>query len=247
ELLATEENYDERRLFVLKIDKILKNKWLNYDIKSNLFGSSETKLATAKSDIDICITTKNDGLIDIYMLKEVLENCKMQNIRCMNTRVPIIKFQNPTSCDPPILPVLQIQQCGGSIFINKPLQKGFKNNESIGELLLKFFKYFAYEFDYRKSVISLRQGKYLTKKEKNWGYQNLCVEEPINTERNLGNSMTYDCFKKLREELYRAFAILNKSLNLKYCCLSYKLNEIYYMCEQNNGLFKLITADKDIY
>ncbi|CAG8693467.1 22835_t:CDS:2 [Gigaspora margarita] len=43
-------------------------------------------------------------------------------------------------CDPPILSVFQIPQSGELIVINKSLQREFKNNESIGKLLLRFFE-----------------------------------------------------------------------------------------------------------
>ncbi|CAG8590758.1 10709_t:CDS:2, partial [Gigaspora margarita] len=69
-------------------------------------------------------------------------------------------------CDPPTLPVFQIPQSGRPICIDKLLLREFKNNESISELLLRFFEHFAYEFDYTNNVVSLRKGKYLTKQEK---------------------------------------------------------------------------------
>lgn len=33
------------------------------------------------------------------------------------------------------------------------------NHQSIGELLIEFFRYFAYEFDYHTHVISIRSGQ----------------------------------------------------------------------------------------
>ncbi|CAG8571485.1 12752_t:CDS:2 [Gigaspora margarita] len=61
--------------------------------------------------------------------------------------------------------------------------------------LKEYYFSFSHEFDYTNNVVSLRKGKYLTKQEKIWNYyKNLCVEEPINTERNLGNSMSKDMY-----------------------------------------------------
>ncbi|CAG8493206.1 39336_t:CDS:2 [Gigaspora margarita] len=270
QLVVTEENYLKNKWVVLKINEMLDIKWPNNNIECYLFGSSKTRLAIAKSDIDICVKTKNVG-INIYMIKEVLENYNTRLINAyleisserVRILVTIIRHwakqremsdaSNGTlslytwtlmilnflqSRDPPILPVLSVLQLEGDCFTMIPSQEGFKNkknNESIGELLLKFFYHFSYEFDYNSNVVSLRQGKYLTKKEKNWNnYIGLCVEEPINPERNLGNSLKSESFKKLKNEFCRAYKILDKSVFLKHCCLSYKLNEIYYKCENEN-------------
>ncbi|CAI2174384.1 12195_t:CDS:2 [Funneliformis geosporum] len=107
--------------------------------------------------------------------------------------------------NPPILPVLHsmphddvepiiVNGEDASFYENVENLKEFgsKNKESVGGLLFGFFRRMAYEFDYEKHVISLRHGKYLTKTEKGWdtckGWKMLCVEEPFNTTRNLGNS-----------------------------------------------------------
>eukprot|EP01097_Dermamoeba_algensis_P005293 TRINITY_DN3359_c0_g1_i1.p1 TRINITY_DN3359_c0_g1~~TRINITY_DN3359_c0_g1_i1.p1 ORF type:complete len:671 (-),score=143.03 TRINITY_DN3359_c0_g1_i1:30-2042(-) len=45
---------------------------------------------------------------------------------------------------------------------------GEKSSESIGSLLLSFFRFFALEFDYENSVVSVRLGRNLTKEEKDW-------------------------------------------------------------------------------
>ncbi|CAG8504088.1 15753_t:CDS:2 [Acaulospora morrowiae] len=127
--------------------------------------------------------------------------------------------------EPPILPVLhQIPHKGEPIMVNGidasfyedvESLRGFgeSNKETVGGLLFAFFRRFAYEFDYDHNVISLRQGKYLTKEEKGWGetgkgWRLLCVEEPFNTSRNLGNSADDTSVQGLREEFRRAFKIL---------------------------------------
>ncbi|CAG8535943.1 23330_t:CDS:2 [Gigaspora margarita] len=141
--------------------------------------------------------------------------------------------------DPPILPVLHriphepniVNGVDVSFYEDIDKLEGFgsKNNESVGGLLFAFFRCFAYEFDYEHNVISLREGRYLTKEEKGWGdtgkgWRLLCVEEPFNTSRNLGNSADNVSVNGLREEFRRAVKILyekESKESLRYCCQQY--------------------------
>lgn len=88
---------------------------------------------------------------------------------------------------------------------------GRKNKESLGELLFHFFRRYAHELDYERNVISIREGKLISKEEKKWHLmQNnrLCVEEPFNTERNLGNTADDISFRGVHLELRRAFDLV---------------------------------------
>ncbi|EPE08392.1 poly rna polymerase cid11 [Ophiostoma piceae UAMH 11346] len=103
--------------------------------------------------------------------------------------------------------------------------KGFgdANTESLGELLFYFFRFYAYEFDYSKYVLSVRLGKLTTKAEKRWhtAINNmLCVEEPFNTARNLANTADDTSFRGLHMELRRAFASMSGA-DLEECCEQY--------------------------
>ncbi|CAG8464186.1 20845_t:CDS:2 [Racocetra persica] len=143
--------------------------------------------------------------------------------------------------DPPILPVLHkiphepniVHGVDVSFYEDIEKLEGFgnsnKNNESVGGLLFAFFRCFAYEFDYEHNVISLREGRYLTKEEKGWGetgkgWRLLCVEEPFNTSRNLGNSADDVSVNGLKEEFRRAVKILYEKEgkeSLLSCCERY--------------------------
>src|ERR1700712_3511239 len=79
--------------------------------------------------------------------------------------------------NPPILPTLHQlphtgykAQDGTESGFNDDLEKlrgyGRANKETIGELLFHFFRLYAHEVDYEASVISVRHGKILTRKEK---------------------------------------------------------------------------------
>ncbi|KJZ75837.1 hypothetical protein HIM_04661 [Hirsutella minnesotensis 3608] len=89
---------------------------------------------------------------------------------------------------------------------------GNKNKSSVPELLFQFFRFYAHEFDYDTHVLSVRQGKLVTKAEKKWHYQinnQLCVEEPFNVSRNLGNTADEYAFRGLHLELRRAFDLIS--------------------------------------
>ncbi|KAF0487821.1 PolyA RNA polymerase cid13 [Gigaspora margarita] len=92
---------------------------------------------------------------------------------------------------PPILPVLKFNKKENE---NELLEVEYKNNESIGKCLNKW--------------------------EKNWMNWNLCIEEPFNSERNLGNGVNNDSFNKIIQEFRRAVEYLY-NVNLELCCEIY--------------------------
>ncbi|KAF5022663.1 hypothetical protein F66182_5281 [Fusarium sp. NRRL 66182] len=100
---------------------------------------------------------------------------------------------------------------------------GSKNKSSAAELLFQFFRFYAHEFDYDKHVLSVRQGKLVTKHDKKWHYainNQLCVEEPFNTSRNLGNTADEYSFRGLHIELRRAFDLISVA-NFEEACEQY--------------------------
>lgn len=105
---------------------------------------------------------------------------------------------------------------------------GANNYESLGGLLYAFFRKFAYEFDYTTQVISVRQGRLLTKVEKGWhkGIESkrlLCIEEPFDTRRNLGNSADEVSVRGLQLEFQRAVHVLLETRgNLDVLCHYYQ-------------------------
>ncbi|KAI4215337.1 MAG: hypothetical protein LQ351_002237 [Letrouitia transgressa] len=100
---------------------------------------------------------------------------------------------------------------------------GRKNKETLGELLFHFFRRYAYEIDYEKNVISVREGQLISKEGKRWHLmQNnrLCVEEPFNTGRNLGNTADDISFRGLHLEIRRAFGLISEA-DLAECTEQY--------------------------
>ncbi len=83
-----------------------------------------------------------------------------------------------------------------------------------------FFRFYAHEFDYGKYVLSVRLGKMITKAEKKWQMASnnmLCIEEPFNTVRNLGNTADDTSFRGLHLELRRAFDLIAEAKLAELC------------------------------
>lgn len=136
--------------------------------------------------------------------------------------------------DPPVLPALHqrhslklLKKDGTrSEFADDiPKLRGFgaKNKDGLAALVFQFFRFYAHEFDYDKYALSIRLGRMLTKTEKKWhiGSNNmLCIEEPFNTMRNLGNTADDTSFRGLHMELRRAFDLIAEG-KFEECCEQY--------------------------
>lgn len=140
--------------------------------------------------------------------------------------------------DPPILPGLH-QLPHKEYIANDGTESGFsddieslrgfgkENKETIGELLFHFFRRYAHELEYDNIVISVRHGRLLTRKEKGWdltskeGQWRLCIEEPFNTTRNLGNSADATAFRGIHLELRQVFDLLADGGQLEKACEQY--------------------------
>lgn len=133
--------------------------------------------------------------------------------------------------DPPILPSLQARPhqkrvtADGLVYsfdddLASLAQFGRKNKQTVGELFFEFFRYYGHDINYEQNVISVREGKLISKEGKGWHFSvnnRLCVEEPFNTSRNLGNTADDTSFRGLHMELRRAFQYAAKG-DLAGCC-----------------------------
>lgn len=101
---------------------------------------------------------------------------------------------------------------------------GKRNTDSLGELLIQFFRCYGHELDFETKVMSVRQGKVVEKSEKGWNFlqdNRLCVEEPFNTLRNLGNTADDTSMRGVHLELRRAYKLIAEG-NLEKCCEQYE-------------------------
>lgn len=163
--------------------------------------------------------------------------------------------------DPPILPVLHelphrrtdksTGQPSLSSFaddVEKLRGFGAKNKQSLGNLLFHFFRAYGHEVDYEKEAISVRQGKRIRREEKGWhpgggqkeGVNRLCVEEPFNTDRNLGNSADGYAWRGIHLELRRAFDLLADGQQLGKACEQFE----YPPEEKSTSIFQKPQSQK---
>ncbi|KAK9478663.1 hypothetical protein V1514DRAFT_319928 [Lipomyces japonicus] len=95
---------------------------------------------------------------------------------------------------------------------------GSENKESLGSLLFGFFKWYGFEYDYDNGVVSVRHGRVLSKAEKGWSLvQNtrICIEEPMVSSRNLGNTADDISAKGIQLEFRRAYDLLVSERSLE--------------------------------
>ncbi|WVW78727.1 hypothetical protein I302_100687 [Kwoniella bestiolae CBS 10118] len=97
------------------------------------------------------------------------------------------------------------------------------NFESVGELLIDFFRFFSHDFQFNNSVLSLRAGQ-LTKESKGWvndidvgglnemarDRNRLCIEDPFEISYNVARTVTKDGLYTIRGEFMRATRILTQ-------------------------------------
>ncbi|KAJ2548954.1 hypothetical protein EV175_004630, partial [Coemansia sp. RSA 1933] len=296
-LFPSAESIEVKRAFIEKFATVLTEEFPELEVDIHVFGSSVNGLGTSRSDVDICLTTENRELENVFLLSKALRKYGMRTFCVPHARVPIVKAWDPelrvasdininstialhntrmiqtfvaidarvrpfvmavkhwTKCrelndaafggtlspyawvnvalnflqtrNPPILPVLHPpsatlssqpgmgDDCVDLTFndnIDELRGFGLPNTESLGFLLYAFFRRYAYEFDYRHQVVSLRHGCTLTKAQKAWDSGRpariFCIEEPFMTWLNLGHSANTTSVEGIRQEFKRAFCIL---------------------------------------
>ncbi|KAF8622273.1 hypothetical protein AX15_007146 [Amanita polypyramis BW_CC] len=107
-----------------------------------------------------------------------------------------------------------------------------ENIESVGELLIDFFRYYSRDFTYNTGVASIKAG--LLKKESK-GWQNdlsagryndarernrFCIEDPFETDYNVARCVTKDGLYTIRGEFMRATRILSGRPERALLCLA---------------------------
>ncbi|KAF4386803.1 hypothetical protein F8388_006758 [Cannabis sativa] len=131
---------------------------------------------------------------------------------------------------PAILPCLQGMKATYSVTVDNiecayfdQIEKlrdfGSHNRETIGQLVWGFFNYWAYCHDYTDSVISVRSGCIISKREKDWTRRVgndrhlICIEDPFEVSHDLGRVVDKFSIRVLREEFERAAEIMQYDPN----------------------------------
>ncbi|VFQ94656.1 unnamed protein product [Cuscuta campestris] len=96
---------------------------------------------------------------------------------------------------------------------------GAGNRESLAHLVRAFFTYWAYCHDYANDVISVRTGRILSKRTKDWTRRVgndrhlICIEDPFEVSHDLGRVVDKFSIRVLREEFERAAEIMQHDPN----------------------------------
>lgn len=131
-------------------------------------------------------------------------------------------LQDP--CQPPVIPVLQYKYpevfnatrnihelCGEDPFSRITPERS-NNQETLGELLLGFFRYYAEEFRWDEDVICVRQGsKYPRGNSNKWLKKFICIEEPFDLSCVARAVHTQDKFDEIKQRIKIAYYTLKVS------------------------------------
>jgi len=119
-----------------------------------------------------------------------------------------------------------------SLSNSKPQFFVCENRDNIGKLLVGFFKYYGYTFDFEHNVVCIRKLQTVTKQDKDWDKptaQNnyMCIEDPFETHFNVARTCREEGIKHIKYEFIRAYHLLCNRTDLKtFVCgrLSNKFN-----------------------
>ncbi|KAJ3153014.1 hypothetical protein HK101_001771 [Irineochytrium annulatum] len=123
---------------------------------------------------------------------------------------------------PGVPPVVEVD--GADVYFYDDLNELGKhwqstNAESLGELIVAFFKYYSAEFPYVHGVASVRAGRVISKEDKGWTKERqqelnrnggvkdrfwLCVEDPFEVTHNIGRPVDKETLYEVRGEFIRA-------------------------------------------
>jgi DNA polymerase sigma len=94
---------------------------------------------------------------------------------------------------------------------------GALNKSTSAELLYQFFYYWAYQHNYKASVISMRVGDWFSKEDKGWTTRKagdnhlICIEDPFQLSNDLGRVVSRRTIFFLRDEFKRAADIMGNA------------------------------------
>lgn len=96
---------------------------------------------------------------------------------------------------------------------------GALNKSTSAELLYQFFYYWAYQHNYKASVISMRVGDWFSKEDKGWTSRKagdnhlICIEDPFQLSNDLGRVVSRKTIFFLRDEFKRAADIMANAVD----------------------------------
>jgi len=210
---------------------------------NNRLALHNTRLIAAYSKIDIRVMQL--GIVIKHWAKQRQINEPYQGTLSSYAYILLVIHFLQTR-NPPILPVLQqiidptsegyrpvlVDNYDCYFYQKTELLKDFGslNNESLGQLLFSFFAFYALEYDWENSVVSVRTGKFLRKEECLWNKKIdfvtmdrflFAIEDPFEVTHNLGRLVDRSNLKIIQSEFLRAYKLLCKDYSLASVCKHY--------------------------
>ncbi len=106
---------------------------------------------------------------------------------------------------------------------------GKANQETLGELLAAFFRFYCCEFEWEHQVVSVRTASLLSKAEKQWNTPSVrrdhyyfAIEDPFEVTHNLGRLVDPPNLKVLKYEFTRAYKLICQQQHLQDILQSYQ-------------------------
>ena len=95
-----------------------------------------------------------------------------------------------------------------------------ENTDNVGKLLVGFFRYYAFTFNFEEDVVSIRKLDTITKKDKKWTNpveqrNYMCIEDPFETDFNVARTCSEEGLKQIQYEFVRAYHMLCNKSDLK--------------------------------
>lgn len=93
---------------------------------------------------------------------------------------------------------------------------GRVNKQGVPELLVGFFRYYAYEFDFRSTVVSIQAGGPITKVGKaevdGWPlHERLSIEDPFETSYDVAHVVKVSQMQHMHTEFLRAYCLIDRA------------------------------------
>jgi len=76
-----------------------------------------------------------------------------------------------------------------------------KNHKSLGELWVGLIHYYTKQFDFKTTVVTIRQGNQMTRAHKQWTRRKMCIEDPLSINCNLARKLSNEMFNNIMNKL----------------------------------------------
>jgi DNA polymerase sigma len=165
-------------------------------------------------------------LVKNWSKNRAIGDASQQYLNSYAHSISVIYFLQ--NCNPPVLPVVEVDISVDSIqdfrmnLMARYSNFSSENRQSVSELLISYFFYWAFTFEYDNSVVSLRNRfnslSTISSRRKRFGHHQqieFCVEDPLEIRQNVARSLNYENLLNVRAEHARAFILLSSGYSLK--------------------------------